>query len=75
MNLNERLRRRWGMVEPVSPRVKLFRHTRMLAHHRNWKDLLVHHRILKMVHHMNWKLDPADKSLTRKNELYKHLMG
>ena len=34
-NLNERARRRWGMVEPVSPRGKLFHHRKVLVHRRN----------------------------------------
>ena len=64
MNLSERVRRRWGMEEPVSPRGKMLRHRKMLAHRRNWREL-VHHRSwnLTLVHYMSWmENDPADVS-------------
>ena len=65
MNLNERVWRRWGMEEPVSPRGKMLRHGKMLTHHRNWRELVVHHMSwnLQMVHYMSWREhDLADMS-------------
>ena len=62
MSLSERARRRWGMEEPVSPRGKTLRHRKMLAHRRNWKEL-VHHMNLTLVHYMSWmEHDLADVS-------------
>ena len=78
MNLNERGKRWWQMEEPVSPRGKMFHHRKMLAHHRNWREM-VHHRSWNqtMVHCMScWmKLDLADVSWMKKNEHHRYLMG